>query len=128
MSLTEQELSARETYRLIAADKVEGTPVKNRRGDGLGTIDKVMIDKRSGRVAYAVMSFGGFLGLGEQRHALPWSVLTYDTDLDAYVVDIDQEKLRNAPTFMPGEDVAWSDEEWGRRVHEYYGARPFWAM
>lgn len=127
MPLTEQELETRETYRLIAADKVEGTPVKNRLGDTLGTIERVMIDKPTGRVAYAVMSFGGFLGIGESRHALPWSVLTYDPELDGYVVDIDQDRLRDAPTFMPDEDVDWGDEAWGRRVHDYYGARPYWA-
>jgi len=127
MPLTDQELAAHETYRLIAADKVEGTQVKNRLGDSLGTIEKVMIDKVSGKVAYAVMSFGGFLGLGESRHPLPWGVLAYDTDLDADVVDIDKDRLRNAPTFMPEENVDWSDEAWGRRVHDYYGARPYWS-
>jgi hypothetical protein len=128
MALTEQELETRETHSLIAADKVEGTPVKNRLGDTLGTIERVMIDKRGGRVAYAVMSFGGFLGIGENRHPLPWSVLTYDTGLDGYVVDIDKDKLRNAPTFKPNEKVDWSDEAWGRRVHDYYGAQPYWLM
>ncbi|MBX6323827.1 MAG: PRC-barrel domain-containing protein [Rhodospirillaceae bacterium] len=128
MTATQNEqLAKRETHRLIAADKVEGTPVKNRLGDTLGTVEKVMIDKQSGRVAYAVMSFGGFLGIGESRHPLPWGMLTYDTGVDAYVVDIDADKLEKAPTFMPGEDVDWADEDWARRLHDYYGARPYWT-
>jgi len=127
MSVSEQELESHETSHLISADKVEGTPVKNSDGDKLGTIDKVMIDKRSGKVAYAVMSFGGFLGMGESRHPLPWHVLTYDTDLDGYVVDIDKDKLRNAPHFEPDEDVAWGNEAWHRRVHDYYGVQPYWT-
>jgi hypothetical protein len=128
MARTERQLHKRETHRLIAADKVEGTPVKNGRGEQLGTIERVMIDKRSGKVAYAIMAFGGFLGTGEHRHPLPWSVLTYDTDLDAYVVDLDKDKLQDAPTFMPNENVDWADEAWARNIHDYYGARPYWAV
>jgi hypothetical protein len=125
--MTETELEKRETYRLIAADKVEGTPVKNSRGDSLGSIERVMLDKQSGKVAYAIMSFGGFLGIGESRHPLPWSVLHYDTSLDAYRVDIDKEKLKGAPTFMPDDEVDWADETWARGVHDYYGVRPYWT-
>ena len=126
MANTDQDLARRETHRLIAADKVEGTPVKNRSGESLGEIERVMIDKRSGKVAYAIMSFGGFLGMGESRHPLPWSVLTYDTNLDGYVVDLDKDRLKGAPTFMPQAKVDWADEGWARNVHDYYGARPYW--
>jgi sporulation protein YlmC with PRC-barrel domain len=76
-----------ETDRLIASDKVEGTAVYNRAGERLGEIHDFMVDKYSGRVAYAVMSFGGFLGIGEKYHPLPWKVLTYDTEMGGYVVD-----------------------------------------
>jgi hypothetical protein len=126
MALNERELETKETHRLIAADKVEGTPVRNRLGDDLGQIERIMIDKQSGKVAYAVMSFGGFLGMGESRHPLPWSVLTYDPDLDGYVVDLNTEQLKKAPTYASDQNVDWADQGWGRRVHDYYGARPYW--
>ncbi len=126
MAATEKELARRETCSLIAADKVEGTPVKNRLGETLGTIETVMIDKLSGRVAYAVMASGGFLGFGESRRPLPWGVLTYDTGLDGYIVDIERARLEQAPAFMPDEEVDWSDEDWARHIHGYYGARPSW--
>src|SRR5262245_66442908 len=93
------ELERRETFDLISADKVEGTAVYNRAGEKLGTVGKIMIDKISGRVAYAVMSFGGFLGMGESYHPLPWNVLDYDTKMGGYVVDLDPEVLKSAPTF-----------------------------
>jgi hypothetical protein len=115
-----------ETGSLISADKVEGTSVYNRAGDKLGTVKSVMIDKTSGKVAYAVMSFGGFLGMGSDMHPLPWSVLDYDTDQDGYVVDLDKTTLEKAPRFGADEAVAWTDPKWGREVHDYYRAEPYW--
>ena len=88
-----------ETDRLIASNKVEGTAVYNRQGERLGEVYNFMVDKYSGQVAYAVMSFGGFLGIGENYHPLPWRVLDYDTRMGGYVVDLDKEKLRGAPSF-----------------------------
>jgi PRC-barrel domain len=120
------ELERRETFDLISADKVEGTAVYNRAGEKLGTVDKIMIDKTSGRVAYAVMSFGGFLGMGESYHPLPWNVLTYDTNLGGYVVDLDPDMLKAAPTFGRDQTVDWRDEAWNRRLHDYYGVPPYW--
>src|SRR3546814_10103997 len=89
-----------ETTRLIGSDRVEGTAVNDRSGSKLGTIDRVMIDKHTGKVASAVMSFGGFLGIGERYHQLPWAVRDYDTLQNAYVVDIDRPTLEGAPTFI----------------------------
>jgi len=83
-----------ETRRLIASNKVEGTPVYKRDGEQLGNVYNFMVDKYTGQVAYAVMSFGGFLGLGESYHPLPWKVLTYDTRLEGYVIDLDRERLK----------------------------------
>jgi PRC-barrel domain len=109
-----------ETDRLISSDKVEGTAVYNRAGESLGSVYTVMIDKYSGQVAYAVMSFGGFLGLGERYHPLPWRSLTYDTGLGGYVVDVGRERLEKAPSY--GRDEApWGDPAYGRRVSDYYG-------
>ena len=106
-SMTEEELQSAETIRLIGSDKVEGTNVYNHAGDHLGHIDRVMIDKRSGKVSYAVMSFGGFLGIGEEHYPLPWDMLTYDVDRDGYVVDLSREKLEGAPSFGRGSDPDW---------------------
>lgn len=115
-----------ETSTLISADKVEGTPVYNRSGEKLGTVHAIMIDKRGGNVAYAVMSFGGFLGIGESYHPLPWGVLDYDVRQGGYVVDLDRDILEGAPTIASSDDVDWADAAWGRRVHDYYGAVPYW--
>jgi hypothetical protein len=83
-----------------------------------------MLDKRSGRVAYAVMSFGGFLGLGERYHPLPWSMLNYDVARGGYVVDLDRDRLQGAPSFAADDGVDWTDRDWARRVDAHYGARP----
>ena len=121
-----QDLERRETFDLISADKVEGTAVYDRAGEKLGTIDKIMIDKISGKVPYAVMSFGGFLGMGESYHPLPWNVLDYDTNKGGYVVDLDPDLLKGAPTLGRDETVDWRDEAWNRRLHDYYGVTPYW--
>jgi hypothetical protein len=109
-----------ETGNLISSRKVEGTPVYNSKGDKLGSVDHMMIGKCSGRVEYAVMSFGGFLGMGERFHPLPWDVLDYDTDRGGYVVDIDKERLERAPTFEKSSQPEW-DRNFGETVYTYYG-------
>src|SRR3954463_13369408 len=88
-----------ETNRLISSQKVDGTAVYNRNGDRLGTVDHMMIDKYTGQVEYAVMSFGGFLGIGESYHPLPWRTLTYDTNMGGYVIDADRSRLERAPRY-----------------------------
>jgi len=119
-------VSARETTRLIGSDKVEGTAVRRTNGDKVGTIERVMIDKRSGKVAYAVMSFGGFLGIGDEYRALPWSVLRYNEDLDAYELTVTEDQLRGAPTPGQGWDTGTVDRGWERNIHDYYRASPYW--
>jgi hypothetical protein len=114
-----------ETSDLISSDKVEGTAVYNRGSEKLGSIHSVMIDKVSGKVSYAVMSFGGFLGIGDRYHPLPWHVLTYDTGQGGYVVDLDRNVLEGAPSYSSTEMPDWSDPEWSRRVENYYGGRPY---
>ena len=121
-----QTVATDEFSSLISSDKVEGTAVYDRRGEKLGSIHSVMIDKISGKVAYAVMSFGGFLGMGDSYHPLPWHVLTYDTGQGGYVVDLDRNKLEEAPTYATSETPNWSDRRWGQQVHDYYGSRPYW--
>ena len=89
---------------LIAAEKVEGTDVYNLQGDKLGTVDDIMLDKVSGKAIYAIMSFGGFLGIGEKYHPLPWSTLKYDESKGGYIVNLDKKILENAPTYDINED------------------------
>ena len=120
------EIMARETARLIASDKVEGTAVRRNDGEKLGSIKRVMIDKLTGKVAYAVMTFGGFLGIGDEHRALPWSVLHYNVDLDAYELNVTEDQLRNAPGLTTGWDTGVIGRDWERDVHEYYKASPYW--
>ena len=106
---------------LIASDKVEGTAVYNRQREHMGTVKNFMVNKRSGQVAYAVMSFGGFLGMGESYHPLPWKVLTYDTGMGGYVVDLTRQQLEGAPSYTSSDMPDWSAPTYGRHVSDYYG-------
>jgi hypothetical protein len=107
---------------LIESDRVEGTTVYDPDSNNIGSIKRLMIEKISGKVAYAVMSFGGFLGMGQSYHPLPWKVLTYDTGKGGYVVDLDQSQLKNAPSYTASETPNWSDPSYGRRIDDYYGS------
>ena len=78
-----------------------------------------MVNKRSGQVAYAVMSFGGFLGIGDSYHPLPWNVLTYDTGLGGYVVDLSREQLQGGPSYSASEMPNWSDQTYTNRINQY---------
>jgi sporulation protein YlmC with PRC-barrel domain len=107
--------------RLIAASKVNGTNVYNTAGEKLGSVYDVMIDKRSGNTEYAIMSFGGFLGIGDSYHPLPWRSLTYDAAQGGYVVDIDRSRLEGAPSYSSRDSDRWTDPAYGRQVNDYYG-------
>jgi sporulation protein YlmC with PRC-barrel domain len=117
------ELATEETGELIASDKVEGTPVYNPDGERLGTILNFMVDKRSGKAAYAVLSFGGFLGLGEDHYPLPWDMLDYDADKNGYVVDISRDALEGAPGYSSDREPVF-DRAYGENIYGYYGV-PF---
>jgi sporulation protein YlmC with PRC-barrel domain len=110
---------------LIAAEKVNGVNVYNPQGEKLGEIDDLMIDKISGRVAYAVLSFGGFLGMGDKKYPLPWSVLTYDKQQEGFVINLDKETLRNAPALDDDSDSSWTPE-YGRNIDQYYNTPSLW--
>ena len=112
--------------RLIESDRVEGTTVYNPQGNNIGSIKRIMIDKISGQVAYAVMSFGGFLGMGTEEHAIPWNKLTYDTSLEGFRTDITEQQLRGAPAYSRDRNYDWSDRNRERELHSHYGARPYW--
>jgi len=114
--------------RLIAADQVEGTSIYNPAGESLGSVEDVLIDKVSGKIAYAVVGFGGFLGIGDRHYPLPWEKLKYNTAMGGFVVDLDRRVLEGAPSYATDETVWWEDPAWGKRVYDYYGARPYWDM
>ena len=117
-------LAIDETTRLISSDKVDGTTVYNRQGEKLGSVRNFMVDKRSGKAEYAVLQFGGLFGIGSDHYPLPWDKLSYDTDLGGYVVDIDKERLTDAPHYSD-QSPAY-DHDYGRAVHDYWGVRyPF---
>jgi hypothetical protein len=116
-----------ETVSLISAGKVQGTPVYNTQGESLGEVEDVMIDKRSGKIAYAVMSFGGFLGLGNDYHPLLWNTLKYDTRQDGYIVGLTKQQLEAAPRFSRDDNPAWGNRAFEQSIHDYYRAPPYWA-
>ncbi len=108
------------TGDIISSDRVDGTTVYNDAGEKLGSIDSLMIDKRTGHVRYAVMEFGGFLGMGTDRYPLPWGMLKYDTRLDGYVVPVSKAQLEGAPRYAEAE-VPDYDTAYGQRVNSFYG-------
>ncbi len=122
------QIEKNETSSLISSDKVEGTAVYNGEGEKLGSIESVMLEKRSGRIAYAVMSFGGFLGMGEKVHPLPWNVLTYDTDKGGYIVPLSKNALKDAPSYDVNSEPGWDDPAWNQQVHGYYQVTPSWTL
>jgi PRC-barrel domain len=116
--------SSNETVSLIGSDKVEGTAVYSADDERIGSVQRVMIEKRSGHVAYAVVSFGGFLGIGEDYYPIPWPNLKYDTRIEGYRTAVTEEQLKGAPKFGRSSDWDWSDRVRGRSIDDYYGARP----
>ena len=118
-------LETRETTSLIGSDKVDGTAVYGSDQQKIGSIERVMIDKISGKVAYAVLSFGGFLGMGEDYYPVPWPTLKYDTNLGGYLVNLTKDQLEKAPKYSESQGWNWSREN-DRRVYDYYRANPYW--
>ena len=112
----------RETVSLIGSDKVEGTAVYGADDTQIGSIERVMIDKMSGKVSYAVLSFGGFLGIGDEHYPLPWQSLKYDTNLGGYRTGITETQLKGAPKYSNDNAWNWGDPARTRSVNDYYGA------
>jgi len=111
--------------RLISSEDVQGTEVYGAGDKAIGGIDHLLIEKVSGRVTYAVMSFGGFLGLGHSHYPIPWAALKYDTNLGGYRTGITEGRLRDAPEFS---DDSWEDRDWETRTHEHYGVPGYWGI
>jgi len=114
-------IEAKEQGNLIGSDMVEGTTVYDANGQKIGSIERVMIDKRSGRVSYAVLSFGGFLGLGNDHYPLPWQSLKYNTELGGYQTMVPADQIKGAPKYARDNDWNWSDPNRTRAVNDYYG-------
>ena len=113
---------------VMEADTLEGNDVVNAQGEKLGDIKSIMIDVPSGRVAYAVLSSGGFLGIGGKLFAIPWSALTLDADNKCFILNIDKERLKNAPGFDKDHWPSMADQRWATEVHSYYERRPYWEI
>ncbi len=107
-----------DSHHLIASDRVEGTAVYDRAGEKLGTIVNFMVDKESGRAEFAVMKFGGLLGIGSDQYPIPWAMLTYDRNQGGYVVDLDKARLENAPHYAENEPLY--DRDYNDMVDAYY--------
>ena len=116
--------TAHPNHRLISSEDVQGTDVYGIGEEAIGQIDHLLIEKISGRVAYAVMSFGGFLGLAHNHYPIPWSALKYDTALQGYRTGITEGQLKDAPEFS---DDFWTDRDWEARTHQHYGAPAYWG-
>jgi PRC-barrel domain len=114
----------REIGSLIGSDKVEGTAVYGADSQRIGSIERVMIDKINGKVAYAVLGFGGFFGIGDDHYPLQWQSLKYDTNLGGYVTGITESQLRTAPKYSNESSWNWSDPSVARSVDDYYGRIP----
>jgi hypothetical protein len=114
-------------HPLIASDRVEGTAVRRPTGDRIGHIERLMIDKVTGKVSYAILSFGGFLGMGSNLLPLPWGRLTYNTKFEAYQLDVEDDELRGAPSFRADAEFDWGDRTQETELHRYYGIPPYWV-
>jgi sporulation protein YlmC with PRC-barrel domain len=110
----------------LSATSLIGSSVVNTQGEDLGKIEDLMVDLNSGRVSYCVLSFGGFLGMGDKYFALPWEAVTVDTGRKVFVLNVDKEILQKAPGFDKDNWPDPEDTEWLTGVHEYYGFRPYW--
>jgi sporulation protein YlmC with PRC-barrel domain len=111
--------------RLMGANTLDGNDVYNKAGEDLGDIKEIMLDVPSGKVAYAVMSFGGFLGMGDKLFAVPWGALELDTENKRFVLDADKERLKNAPGFDKDDWPDMADASFAQKVHSYYGVTPY---
>lgn len=110
----------------VKASSIIGTNVVSPKGDSLGDVKEVVIDPSIGRVAYAVVSFGGFLSIGEKLFAIPFSALKYNVSKNEYVLDVSKERLEAAPGFDSNHWPSMADEKWNRDVHSYYNRSPYW--
>lgn len=112
--------------RIVSADTMTGDSVRNLSGDDLGNVQEVMLDVQDGSIAYAVLSFGGFLGMGDKMFAVPWKALTLVQDEEYFLLDVDKTVLENAPGFDKDNWPDFSDPSWGQGIHDHYSTTPYW--
>jgi sporulation protein YlmC with PRC-barrel domain len=110
----------------VKASSIIGTSVVDLKNESLGDIKEVVIDPGSGRVAYAVVAFGGFLGMGEKLFAIPFSSFKYQHDGNKYALDVPKDRLKKAPGFDNNHWPSMTDEKWNREIHAYYEREPYW--
>jgi sporulation protein YlmC with PRC-barrel domain len=120
-----QDPYVKDNHALIASDKVEGTSVYGADGEKIGSVQRILLEKRGGKVAYAVLSFGGFLGIGDDYYPLPWEKLRYDEQLDGYRIDLTKDQISGAPRYQDLNDETWSRNQ-DRTIYDYYGVPPYW--
>ncbi len=114
------------TRRIVSAGTMTGDSVQNLAGDDLGKVQEIMLDVNDGSIAYAVISFGGFLGMGDKLFAVPWKALTLVQDKEHFLLDIDKKVLEDAPGFDKDQWPDFSDSSWGQGIHDHYGTTPYW--
>lgn len=119
-------MTATTTWRVLSASTLKGDSVVNAKDEKLGTIEELMIDLDRGCIAYAVLSFGGFLGMGDKLFAIPWNALKVDTIEKRFVLNVAKERLEMAPGFDKDNWPNMADQEWGAKIYSYYGSKPFW--
>lgn len=110
---------------LMGADTLVGNDVYNHKGEDLGDIKEIMLDMRSGKVGYAVLSFGGFLGMGEKLFAVPWNALKLDTKNKRFELNVEKDRLQDAPGFDKDKWPNMADQSWEKEIHSYYGTKPY---
>jgi sporulation protein YlmC with PRC-barrel domain len=121
-----QQTGVSERPKALSATTLIGDAVKNRSAEDLGKIEDIMIDLDNGRVDYAVLSFGGVFGIGRKLFAVPWNAMTLDTEKHAFILDVDKERLKNAPGFDKDNWPDTHDRGWQTEVYTFYGTRPYW--
>jgi len=109
---------------LMGANTLIGNDVYNHKGEDLGGIKEIMLDMRSGKVGYAVLSFGGFLGMGEKLFAVPWYALSLDTKNKRFTLNVEKERLKDAPGFDKDKWPNMADQSWEKAIHAFYGTKP----
>ena len=117
-----------EMYGVVSASTIIGEAVVNRQGENLGQIHDLVIDAKEGRLAYAVLTFGGFMGMGNKLFAMPWRAFEFSTTENKLILNVDKERLETAPGF--DQDAKWpdfTDRAWGDGIYKYYGFEPYWA-
>lgn len=111
---------------VLSTTTVIGDSIVNLKGENLGKIEELMLDLETGRVAYAILSFGGFLGMGEKLFAIPFEALKLDGSREHFTLDVNKDKLKNAPGFDKNNPPQATDRTWGAEVYKFYGYKPYW--